>query len=230
LEPNNKSEGKPLQRLLVETHSKAGVRERCASALGQNPVNKNALTLQSFTSGMKSPHTENGHIRLDFTFNTIKDVKKVDWKQQAPWYREITDGFCWLAYCQNTTLSANHLVQANLKCKYGPNARPDLYQNEYQRAMRELDHSISYKCPAYNELVVINRGYDVFQLKKETTNRIFMCPCCRTSKYLKVRNCGFVNCEWSMRGTLRKNKESKIYADGRTYDGKLYTFKECDYQ
>jgi hypothetical protein len=32
-----------------------------------------------------------------------------------------------------------------------------------------------------------------------------------------------------MRGTLRKNKESKIYADGRTYDGKLYTFKECDY-
>jgi len=33
-----------------------------------------------------------------------------------------------------------------------------------------------------------------------------------------------------MRGTLRKNKESKIYADGRTYDGKLYTFKECDYQ
>lgn len=45
-----------------------------------------------------------------------------------------------------------------------------------------------------------------------------------------VRNCGFVNCEWSMRGTMMKNKESKIYADGRTYDGKLYTFKECDYQ
>lgn len=32
-----------------------------------------------------------------------------------------------------------------------------------------------------------------------------------------------------MRGTLKKNKESKVYADGRTYDGKLYTFKECDY-
>lgn len=32
-----------------------------------------------------------------------------------------------------------------------------------------------------------------------------------------------------MRGTLKKNKESKIYADGRTYDSKLYTFKECDY-
>lgn len=33
-----------------------------------------------------------------------------------------------------------------------------------------------------------------------------------------------------MRGTLTNNKDSKIYADGRTYDGKLYTFKECDYE
>ena len=79
------------------------------------------------------------------------------------------------------------------------------------------------------QLVVINRGYDIFQMKKEMTNGILRCPCCRTSKYLVVKNCGFVNCEWSMRGVLRSNKESKIYADGRTYDGKLYTFKECDY-
>jgi hypothetical protein len=33
-----------------------------------------------------------------------------------------------------------------------------------------------------------------------------------------------------MRGILTKNKESKIYADGKTYDSKLYTFKECDYK
>lgn len=26
------------------------------------------------------------------------------------------------------------------------------------------------------------------------------------------------------------NKNSKIYADGRTYDNKLYTFKEIDYR
>ena len=45
-----------------------------------------------------------------------------------------------------------------------------------------------------------------------------------------MRNCGFVNCEWAMRGILLRNKESKIYADGRTYDSKLYTFKECDYR
>ena len=67
-------------------------------------------------------------------------------------------------------------------------------------------------------------------MKKELTNGILRCPCCRTSKHLIVRNCGFVNCEWSMRGVLKTNKDSKIYADGRTYDNKLYTFKECDYQ
>jgi len=33
-----------------------------------------------------------------------------------------------------------------------------------------------------------------------------------------------------MRGILKQNRDSKIYADGRTYDGKLYTFKECNYQ
>jgi len=33
-----------------------------------------------------------------------------------------------------------------------------------------------------------------------------------------------------MRGILRKNKESKIYAEGRTYDNKLYTFRESDYR
>jgi len=33
-----------------------------------------------------------------------------------------------------------------------------------------------------------------------------------------------------MRGILKKNRESKIYADGKTYDNKLYTFKECDYK
>ena len=38
---------------------------------------------------------------IDFTFNTIKNVKKVAWKEDAPWYREISDGFCWLCFCQN---------------------------------------------------------------------------------------------------------------------------------
>ena len=41
-------------------------------------------------------------VGIDFTFNTIKDVKKVTWKEDAPWFREITDGFCWIAYCHNS--------------------------------------------------------------------------------------------------------------------------------
>lgn len=60
-------------------------------------------------------------------------------------------------------------------------------------------------------------------------SEVIQCPCCLSTKQLKVRNSGFVNCEWQMRGVLKSNKESKIYADGRTYDNKLYTFKECDY-
>ena len=56
------------------------------------------------------------------------------------------------------------------------------------------------------------------------------CPCCSSGVTLQVRNSGFVNCEWAMRGILNRNRDSKIYADGRTYDSKLYTFKECDYR
>jgi hypothetical protein len=33
-----------------------------------------------------------------------------------------------------------------------------------------------------------------------------------------------------MRGILKTNKDSKIYAEGRTYDGTLYTFRESNYR
>ena len=36
---------------------------------------------------------------IDFTFNTIKNVKKVNWKEDAPWFREISDGLSWICYC-----------------------------------------------------------------------------------------------------------------------------------
>ena len=42
---------------------------------------------------------------IDLTFNSIKEVKKVSWKDSAPWFREIEDGFCWVAYCKNKALS-----------------------------------------------------------------------------------------------------------------------------
>ena len=33
-----------------------------------------------------------------------------------------------------------------------------------------------------------------------------------------------------MRGILQRNRESKIYTEGRTYDNKLYIFRETDYR
>ena len=44
-----------------------------------------------------------------------------------------------------------------------------------------------------------------------------------------MRNIGFVQCQWQYRGTLTNKKDSKITGEGRTYDNKLYTFKEANY-
>lgn len=167
---------------------------------------------------------------IDFTFNTIKNVKKVSWKDSAPWYREIEDGFCWFAYCNNKSLSQEMYLKAEMRHRFGPDGHKQLTAQQFKvQYEQELQTATPAQCPAFEQLVVINRGYDIFQMKRELNNGVLRCPCCRTSKYLAVRNCGFVNCEWSMKGILRQNKESKIYAEGRTYDGKLYTFKECDY-
>ena len=74
--------------------------------------------------------------------------------------------------------------------------------------------------------MVANRGFGIFKLDQELNE--FGCPVCDTI-YFELRNMGFVNCEWAIKGTLRPNK-SKIFADGQTFDGKLYTFKETDYK
>ena len=84
--------------------------------------------------------------------------------------------------------------------------------------------------------MVINRGYCAIAISKELPSLV--CPVCKTGKpgkngehpTLSIKNCGFVNCEWAMRGILKKNRDSKIYAEGRTYDNKLYTFRESDYR
>ena len=38
---------------------------------------------------------------LDFSFNYLKSLKKVDWDDSAPTNREITDGLFLICYCQN---------------------------------------------------------------------------------------------------------------------------------
>lgn len=86
-------------------------------------------------------------------------------------------------------------------------------------------------------MVVLNKGYSILNIHKELSKNV--CPLCKKGNIksdqgekpsLVFRNCGFVNCEWVMRGILTSNSKSKIYADGRTYDNKLYTFKELDYR
>lgn len=46
----------------------------------------------------------------------------------------------------------------------------------------------------------------------------------------ELRNLGFVNCDWALKGVLKNNSSSRVIADGNTFDGKLYTFSEIDYK
>jgi len=38
---------------------------------------------------------------LDFSFNYLKSLKKINWDEEAPDYREISDGVCLICYCKN---------------------------------------------------------------------------------------------------------------------------------
>lgn len=57
----------------------------------------------------------------------------------------------------------------------------------------------------------------------------FSCPVCLQNEF-DLSNMGFINCEWALKGQLRNNSHIKIYADGQTYDEKLYTFQELNYK
>lgn len=84
---------------------------------------------------------------------------------------------------------------------------------------------------------MLNRGYHSFNIRDEMSKLV--CPVCKKGNKkgargeeptLMFRNCGFVNCQWAMKGNLACNKDSKIYSEGRTYDNKLYTFKETNHR
>ncbi|CDW78307.1 UNKNOWN [Stylonychia lemnae] len=124
-------------------------------------------------------------VGLDFTFNSLRNVKRVNWQENAPWFRESQDGLNWLCYCKNS------------------------------------------KCAAHHQLVVVPRGFSLFKLSKELRDNI-VCPVCK-QKDFDLRNVGFVNCEWALKGKLYNKDDSRVFAEGKTYDGKLYTFKETNY-
>lgn len=124
---------------------------------------------------------------MDFGFNCLRDVKKVDWKNEneSPWYCEVRDGLSWFGYCLNTS------------------------------------------CDANRKLFVVSRGYGIFKLEHELSE--FVCPACQGDNY-ELRNIGFVNCEWALKGIRKQNSASRIISDGTTYDNKLHTFMEIDYK
>lgn len=82
-------------------------------------------------------------------------------------------------------------------------------------------------CHAHKELFIVNRGYGIFKLEQELAE--FSCPVCMQAHF-DLSNMGFVNCEWALKGQLRSSSSIKIYADGQTYDQKLYTFEELNYK
>lgn len=123
-------------------------------------------------------------VGLDFTFNTLRNVHRVPWKEDAPWFREVADGMTWFAYCKNT------------------------------------------KCKALKQLFTVSRGFGLFKMSKEVEQ--VYCPVCQLKNF-ELRNVGFVNCEWVLKGRLQYKADSRVFGEGQTYDGKLYTFKEANY-
>jgi len=55
---------------------------------------------------------------LNFCFNTLRNVHRVNWKEDAPDYRTVTDGVCWLAYCFNPDCPA-YTTQVIINRGYG---------------------------------------------------------------------------------------------------------------
>ena len=81
---------------------------------------QNDFNLRQYASSAMAKSEKKGDtLGIDFTFNTIKNVKKVSWKEEAPWYREILDGFCWLGYCHNTNMKQELYVKAEMRARFG---------------------------------------------------------------------------------------------------------------
>lgn len=46
-------------------------------------------------------------LSMDFGFNCLRDVKKVDWNRVSPWFCEVRDGLSWFGYCLNRECEAH---------------------------------------------------------------------------------------------------------------------------
>jgi len=92
---------------------------------------------------------------------------------------------------------------------------------EVQDGFSWFGYCLNDECAVYRGLFVVNRGYGIFKLDNEIND--LSCPVCYSKKY-ELRNIGFVNCEWALKGALKNNTASRVIVDGHTFDSKLYTF------
>ena len=76
-------------------------------------------------------------------------------------------------------------------------------------------------------MFIVNLNFGLFKLLEEVMT--VKCPVCEDSSF-DFRNIGFVNAEWILKGKLKRHSDSRIFSDGKTYDGKLYTFKELNFK
>ena len=126
------------------------------------------------------------NIGIDLTFNNIKDVRWVEWSQDAPDFREVTDGMCWIWYWVNEEWSA------------------------------------------FNQMIIINRGYGKFRLSSELISSIKWSIC--KSPDVNISNIGFVKSEWTIKGILKRLTMNKVVSSDKNYDSRLYVLKEMDYR
>ena len=50
---------------------------------------------------------------MDFRFNLLRNVKKVSWKKNQPWYREVRNGLNWFGYCYNANCVSYKMLFVN---------------------------------------------------------------------------------------------------------------------
>lgn len=96
-----------------------------------------------------------------------------------------------------------------------------------QDGLNWFAYCINEKCEANKQLVVTNRGFGVFKLEEELKE--ITCPVCY-DRQCELRNMGFVNSRWIVKGGFKPNMARKLSHDGETYDGSLYTLKELNYR
>jgi hypothetical protein len=92
--PNQEMSLVAVEKKLIPKH------RRCKT------TSTNVPTLDLLSDGSRNleSSTSTGErlsLGMNFSFNVVKDVRKVKWKKEAPWYREISDGFSWVCYCRN---------------------------------------------------------------------------------------------------------------------------------